>query len=322
MDLLSCRDLRYSGFWLAAGMGNAWCEESGHERRSKAGPMRATIAAVVALSLVAAAPNLASAGGEPSVAALQVALRTKAVYAGAIDGVAGPQTKAAVIRFQRRARLVVDGIPGPRTRRALGRLGRPRLGARVLRHGSRGWDVAALQFLLGWHGFAPGNFDGVAGSHTMRALRGFQAFAGLRVDGVFGPATLAALRRPAARSPLTVAWPLRGRVGSRYGPRGDRFHQGIDISAPTGVPIRAAAAGVVEFAGWNDGFGNLLVLGHSVGVQTYYAHLSRIDVRPGSRVAAGRVVGLVGATGHANGPHLHFEVHVRGAAVDPLSALP
>jgi murein DD-endopeptidase MepM/ murein hydrolase activator NlpD len=284
--------------------------------------MRATTAAVVALLLLAAAPAAARAKGSASTAALQVALRARAVYTGAIDGVAGPQTRAAVLRFQRRAGITADGIPGRQTRHALGRLGRPRLGARLLRHGARGWDVASLQFRLAWHGFAPGNFDGVLGPHTVRALRGFQEFAGLRADGVAGPVTVAALRLPPVRSPLKVAWPLRGVVGDGYGPRGARFHQGIDISAPSGVPVRAAAAGVVEFAGWNDGFGNLVVLGHALGVQTYYAHLSRIDVRPGLEVAVGAVVGLVGATGHATGPHLHFEVHVRGAAVNPRSALP
>src|SRR5207247_884816 len=98
-------------------------------------------------------------------------------------------------------------------------------------------------------------------------------------------------RLPPVRSPLRVAWPLLGTVGDGYGPRGNRFHQGIDIAAPSRVPVRAAAGGLVEFAGWNNGFGQLVVLRHSLGVETYYAHLSRIDVRPGREVAAGSVVG-------------------------------
>src|SRR4051794_39023669 len=88
--------------------------------------------------LVACAAPAAWGRGRPSVAALQVALRAKGLYGATVDGVAGPATRAAVVRFQRRARLAADGVAGPRTRRALGRRGRPALGARVLRRGRRG----------------------------------------------------------------------------------------------------------------------------------------------------------------------------------------
>jgi murein DD-endopeptidase MepM/ murein hydrolase activator NlpD len=77
----------------------------------------------------------------------------------------------------------------------------------------------------------------------------------------------------------------------------------------------------VTFAGFDDGYGQLVVLAHGSGVTTWYAHLSRIDVRLGACVAAGAGLGAVGATGRATGPHLHFEVRVRGAAVDPRPAL-
>jgi murein DD-endopeptidase MepM/ murein hydrolase activator NlpD len=77
----------------------------------------------------------------------------------------------------------------------------------------------------------------------------------------------------------------------------------------------------VTFAGWNDGYGMLVVLSHGSGVETWYAHLSRIALGRGACVAAGAVLGSVGATGHATGPHLHFELRVRGAAIDPRPSL-
>src|SRR5438128_518555 len=115
---------------------------------------------VVLLVIAAVFPAAAWGMGSPRVAALQVALHDKGIYRGTVDGVRGPATGAAVRRFQRRAHLAVDGVVGPHTRRALGRLGRPTLGARMLHTGNVGWDVAALQFKLAWHGFPNGTFDG------------------------------------------------------------------------------------------------------------------------------------------------------------------
>jgi murein DD-endopeptidase MepM/ murein hydrolase activator NlpD len=264
----------------------------------------------------------AEAAGDPSVAALQVGLRNLGLYAGTIDGVSGPATTEAVHALQRRARLTVDGVAGPKTRAALGRFGRPRLGKRPLRAGAAGWDVAALQFLLAWHGFPAGPFDGELGPRTSSALRRFQRWARLAVDGVAGPATLAALRSPPPASPVALAWPLAGPLSDVFGPRGARFHAGIDVPADSGVPVSAAASGRVAYAGWRDGWGKLVTLTHGSGVRTMYAHLSRIGVRLGERMATGASVGLVGSTGRSTGPHLHFEVRVRGAAVDPLTALP
>lgn len=263
----------------------------------------------------------AHAAGDPDVAALQVALHTRGLYAGTIDGVPGETTTRALIAFQRRRRLVPDGVVGPATRRALGRRWSRNLGSRPLGFGAAGWDVAELQFALAWHGFPSGTFDGVFGFHVQGAVRRFQRYAGLPVVGVAGPRTLAALLAPPARSPLRLGWPVRAAVSSPFGPRGDRFHAGIDLEARTGTPVRAAAAGLVTWAGPADGFGNLVVLAHGSGVRTLYAHLSRIDVALGSRVRDGARIGLVGATGEATGPHLHFEVRVRGASIDPLTAL-
>jgi len=274
--------------------------------------------AVAALVLPASARGLGSA----SVAALQVGLRAHGLYVGAIDGIGGPLTTTAVRKLQRRARIAVDGVPGPQTRHALGRFGRHPFGSRPLRRDNAGWDVAALQFALAAHGFPSGSFDGVLGPHTSAALRRYQRWAGLAPDGIAGRATFRALERPPAAATLQLAWPLETPVlGDLFGPRGNRFHAGIDIVARQGTPVYAAAAGRVTYAGWSDGFGFLVVVAHARQERTFYAHLSRIDVRVGVSIAAGVRVGAVGRTGDATGPHLHFEVHVRGAAVDPLAAL-
>ena len=109
---------------------------------------------------------------------------------------------------------------------------------------------------------------------------------------------------------------------SLFGPRGYGFHAGVDLVAPAGAPVAAAAPGRVVWAGYRaGGWGLLVTIAHRDGVRTMYAHLSRVGVRLGERVAAGARVGRVGATGDATGPHLHFEVRLRGAAVDPLPAL-
>jgi murein DD-endopeptidase MepM/ murein hydrolase activator NlpD len=182
--------------------------------------------------------------------------------------------------------------------------------------------VAAFQFLLASHGFPSGVFDGVFGSHTAASLRRFQRWAGLSIDGRAGPATLAALQEPPAVSPIALAWPLQSPLGDRFGPRGTRFHAGLDFPAKAGTPVTSAAPGRVTWAGWRaGGWGRLVVIAHSKRVRSMYAHLSRVHVLVGERVPVGFTVGLVGATGRGTGPHLHFEVRLRGAAIDPLTAL-
>ena len=96
-----------------------------------------------------------------------------------------------------------------------------------------------------------------------------------------------------------------------------RMHQGTDYGAPYGEPIRAVTAGVVSFAGWHGGHGNMVKLDHAGGLGTGYAHMSRIAVSPGTRVAQGQVIGYVGSTGLSTGPHLHFEVYRNGTPVNP-----
>ncbi len=264
----------------------------------------------------------AHAGRTANVAALQVGLQARGLYGGTIDGVMGPRTRHAVRALQRRAGIVVDGIPGPQTRRALGRYARHRLGDRMLHNGNRGWDVAALQFRLAWHGFPSGTLDGDFGPHTDAALRRFQRWAHLGVDGVAGPASVRALRRGRPRVPFGLRRPVNAPFGDRFGPRGNRFHAGLDFPAPYGARVRAARKGRVVKAGWSSGgFGYLIVIRHRRHVRTMYAHLSHIGVHRGERVVAGERIGRVGASGEATGPHLHFEVRRRGAAVDPLPAL-
>lgn len=97
-----------------------------------------------------------------------------------------------------------------------------------------------------------------------------------------------------------------------------RAHLGVDFGAPTGTPIRSVGEGVVTFAGWQNGYGNVIQVQHSADRSTVYAHLSRIDIKRGQRIEQGQKIGAVGATGWATGPHLHFEFKVGGRQVDPM----
>ena len=288
---------------------------------------RLLAAGVVALVVLAAAAPAHARGSNANVAALQVALRALHHYQGGVDGIAGPRTKRAVRRFQRARRLPADGVAGPRTRRALGRRGRPLLGRRVMRRGSRGWDVAALQFMLARRGFSAGSVDGGYGRATLRAVKRFQASAGIRVDGRVGSGTLRALRRrrsvpSAPGGPVRFLRPVAAPMGDGFGWRGNRPHHGIDFPAPMGAPVGAAGRGVVSFAGWSSGgYGNLVVVRHRLGYETWYAHLSGLSVSSGATVAGGVRIGSVGSTGRSTGPHLHFEVRRDGTPIDPLPLL-
>lgn len=117
--------------------------------------------------------------------------------------------------------------------------------------------------------------------------------------------------------------PVQGFVTSFYGKRASPFtgeakmHQGVDIAAPMGAPIRAAASGTVIRAGTAEDYGNFIEIAHGFGVTTRYAHASKILVKTGTRVSKGDLIGLVGATGRTTGPHLHYEVEVGGRRVDP-----
>lgn len=125
-----------------------------------------------------------------------------------------------------------------------------------------------------------------------------------------------------ATSNSGYVWPLRGRISSRFGPRGGRLHAGLDIAAPTGTPIKASRAGTVILAGVAGGYGNAVYVDHGGNVITRYAHMSQITTRRGVRVGQGEEVGKVGSTGNSTGPHLHFEVRLGGVAKNPEDYLP
>jgi murein DD-endopeptidase MepM/ murein hydrolase activator NlpD len=123
-------------------------------------------------------------------------------------------------------------------------------------------------------------------------------------------------------------WPARGPLSATFGSREDPFgqgrewHTGIDISGERGDPVFATGDGVIESAGWNGDYGNMVVINHNhVGFVTRYAHLSSFSVRPGERVTRGQVIGLVGSTGRSTGTHLHYELVVNGQLTNPLSLL-
>jgi murein DD-endopeptidase MepM/ murein hydrolase activator NlpD len=122
-------------------------------------------------------------------------------------------------------------------------------------------------------------------------------------------------------------WPVDGRLMGPFGRRSDPFsgegayHTGVDISAPTGTPVKAAADGVVTHAQWFGGYGKLVIITHGNGMQSYYAHLSKFEVIAGQEIRQGEIVGLVGSTGRVTAPHLHYEVRVGGAPVNPYRFL-
>jgi murein DD-endopeptidase MepM/ murein hydrolase activator NlpD len=131
-------------------------------------------------------------------------------------------------------------------------------------------------------------------------------------------------------SPFPDRWPTADRwpVTSEFGPRMDprtgswRNHSGLDVAAPKGTPVLASAPGRVVYSGRDrGGYGKLVKVDHGNGVETWYAHLSRLSVRAGKRVDRGEKLGRVGSTGRASGPHLHYEVRQGGRAVDPRGFL-
>lgn len=135
-------------------------------------------------------------------------------------------------------------------------------------------------------------------------------------------------RRPPTQRPIPAdsqrlfSWPLRGQLTSEFGPRNGSFHDGIDIAAPLGTPVQAAATGRVVFSGTLRGYGKVVILKHENGFNTVYAHHSRNLVKTGASVQRGETIGTVGQTGRVSGPSLHFEVRSGRKARDPLHYLP
>jgi murein DD-endopeptidase MepM/ murein hydrolase activator NlpD len=156
------------------------------------------------------------------------------------------------------------------------------------------------------------------------------------VQGVAIPVSAVVLPQPAAAPLPRLAWPVSGEMTQGFGPSpywfepsirvGDttypHFHTGLDLAVPWGTPVHAAAAGRVEYAGWQGGYGNTVVLLHDNGLRTLYAHLARALVGRGQEVAQGAVIASAGATGNATGPHVHFEVRPQPQSVsDPMAYL-
>jgi murein DD-endopeptidase MepM/ murein hydrolase activator NlpD len=120
----------------------------------------------------------------------------------------------------------------------------------------------------------------------------------------------------------SISWPVSGPLLEPYGPRGSGWHSGIDVDAPVGAAVSASAPGIVVQRGWDEGYGNRVVIAHGRGLETVYAHLSRITVDTGVFVSEWSQVGTVGCTGTCDGAHLHFEIRIGGVSSDPLLWLP
>jgi murein DD-endopeptidase MepM/ murein hydrolase activator NlpD len=131
------------------------------------------------------------------------------------------------------------------------------------------------------------------------------------------------------RARVPAIWPVEGEATDSYGVRGNpfgggaaEFHSGQDISAPRGSAVVATADGTVREAGWQNGYGNVVVLDHGNGLTTRYGHLSKIEAAQGAEVSRGELIGRVGSTGRSTGPHLHYEVRMNESPINPRRYLP
>lgn len=131
------------------------------------------------------------------------------------------------------------------------------------------------------------------------------------------------------RARVPSVWPTEGRTTDSYGGRGNpfgggtfEFHGGLDIATAWGTPVVAAGSGTVTFAGWQGGYGQMVIVEHGDGLSTRYGHLSRVEVSVGEQLTRGQQLGRVGSTGRSTGPHLHFEVRIGETAVNPRRYLP
>ncbi|MCL2626064.1 MAG: LysM peptidoglycan-binding domain-containing M23 family metallopeptidase [Cystobacterineae bacterium] len=127
--------------------------------------------------------------------------------------------------------------------------------------------------------------------------------------------------RGGAVSGFSLEWPLQGMLYAKFGKKGKEIHDGIDLAAPLGTPVKAAAGGKVLYAGEQKGYGNIVIIEHTAGLITLYAHNHELRIQAGDKVAAGAVIATVGQSGRTSGPHLHFELRKNGIAVDPLPYL-
>jgi murein DD-endopeptidase MepM/ murein hydrolase activator NlpD len=159
-------------------------------------------------------------------------------------------------------------------------------------------------------------------TETLATFNSLQSFGTAHYDGTFFANSSGRIT-----AMLSGFWPVDGRITGAYGTRVDPFsgegeyHTGIDMAAAVGTAVSAAADGTVTQAGWYEGYGRLVIIDHGNGYQTYYGHLSRVDVLEGQSLRQGEQVGAVGTSGHSTGPHLHYEVRIGGVPVNPYRFL-
>lgn len=120
---------------------------------------------------------------------------------------------------------------------------------------------------------------------------------------------------------VTLSKPITGTITSRFGTRSSGYHTGLDIANSIGTPIKPASAGIVTYAGWKGSYGNLIIISHGNGIETYYAHCSKLYASVGQTVSTDDTIATVGSTGNSTGPHLHLEVRINGSYVNPQQYL-
>ncbi len=294
------------------------------ERHRKAAPKtKGAAAAMSAALLVSPVLPMASAGAAPAGDA-----PSAPPHPGDVDGVIVQRgdVSATVAEVQRRVGVVDDAIFGPITERAVGEF-QARAGlARTGRVDVKTWKAlfaASVSFVSADSAQAKritAKLPVRPAAPKQRATGGGSASGSGSTSGAVGAAPVpSAPASPSAGDCGTIVTPVNGVQTSGYGD--GRGHDGVDIAAPTGTPVRAADCGTVDFAGTQSGYGNIICIQHSGSLSTCYAHLSVIGVKQGQYVEVGQVVGKVGSTGRSSGPHLHFETRVNGQAQDPAPYL-
>lgn len=196
-----------------------------------------------------------------------------------------------------------------------------------LRYGVPATEIArangirdATTLSIGQRLFIPGARSRLSASDAERVAQGPNSARGLSGDQTQASQKARALAHD--QGSLQFAWPVRGRLSSRFGMRRGRPHEGVDIAAQKGTPIFAAESGRVIFSGRMSGYGKVVIVKHAGRYRSVYAHASRLLVRKGEFVERGQKVAEVGSTGRSTGPHLHFEIRRSETPQNPLAYLP